>query len=77
MIKPQAELWGRIFGEEPPQLSVLPLGFDDLESLLLRSAARCLPLDRGGVSLVRRDLSQEEWTGVAAKAQGEISPFSG
>jgi lipoate-protein ligase A len=77
LIRPQAEIWERIFGEKPPQLTALPLGFDDLEALLLRSAARCLPLDRGGVSLVRRDLSQEEWTGVAAMAQGEISPFSG
>ncbi len=75
LLTPQADLWEQIFGEEPPQLSALPLGSDDLEALLLRSAARCLPVDRGGVSLIRRDLSLEEWTGVAATAQGEGSPF--
>ena len=77
LITPQVELWERIFGEEPPLLPALPLGFNDLEALLLRSAARCLPLDCGGVSLVLRDLTPEEWTGVAAKAQGESSPCDG
>jgi lipoate-protein ligase A len=72
LITPQAELWERIFGEEPPLLPALPLGFDDLEALLLRSAARCLPLDCGGVSLVLRDLTPEEWTGVAAKALRQL-----
>ena len=77
LITPQAELWERIFGEEPPLLPALPLGFDDLEALLLRSAARCLPLGRGGVSLVLRDLSLEEWAGVAVTAQADISPCDG
>jgi hypothetical protein len=69
LLKPQADLWERIFGEEPPQLPPLALGSDDLEALLLRSAARCLPLDRGGVSLVRRDLSLEEWSVVGATVE--------
>ena len=70
LLTPQAELWEQIFQEDPPQLAPLPLGADDLEALLLRSAARCLPICRGGVSLIRRDLSQEEWIGVGAAAQG-------
>lgn len=77
LIAPPADLWERIFGEEPPQLPALPLGSDDLEALLLRSAARCLPLGRGGVSLVRRDLSLQEWTGVLATTEGKRSPSGG
>jgi lipoate-protein ligase A len=66
LLNPQADLWEQLFGEDPPQLAPLPLAGDDLESLLLRSAARCLPLRRGGVSLVRGDLTLQEWAGVQA-----------
>ena len=67
-LTPPAALWERIFNEAPPKLPPLPLEIDDLESLLLRSAARCLPLQRGGLSLRRLDLNPDEWRGVRAKA---------
>jgi len=69
LLNPQADLWERIFGEEPPQLPPLALGSADLEALLLRSAARCLPLDQGGVSLGRRDFSVEEWSRLEATVE--------
>jgi lipoate-protein ligase A len=69
LLNPQADLWEHIFQEEPPQLPPLAIGSDDFEALLLRSAARCLPLDRGGVSLVRRDLSLEEWSRLGATVE--------
>jgi len=69
LLNPQADLWERIFGEEPPQLPPLALGSADLEALLLRSAARCLPLDQGGVSLGRRDFSVEEWSRLGATVE--------
>ena len=82
-LTPPAALWEQIFHEEPPPLAPLPLGADDLEALLLRSAARCLPISRGGVSLERRDLSLEEWSGVRSEADNggtpkeEMDPGSG
>jgi len=69
LLTPQADLWRRIFAEEPPRLQPLPLDGDALEDLLLRSAARCLPLSRGGVTLVPRDLSPLEWAGLHAAGE--------
>jgi lipoate-protein ligase A len=69
LLNPQANLWELIFQEEPPQLPPMAIGSDDFEDLLLRSAARCLPLDRGGVSLVRRELSLEEWSRLGATVE--------
>jgi lipoate-protein ligase A len=68
-LTPPAALWTQIFHGEPPTLAPLPLGADDLEALLLSSAARCLPVSRGGVSLDRRDLSQEEWSRLLTTVQ--------
>ena len=69
LLNPQANLWELIFQEEPPQLPPMAIGSDDFEDLLLRSAARCLPLYRGGVSLVRRELSLEEWSRLGATVE--------
>jgi len=48
-IDPPADLWRRLFGEEPPDLPPLPLSDGELETHLRRCAARYLPAAlRGG-----------------------------
>jgi len=66
LINPPAPLWRQIFQEDPPALAPLPLPPSALESLLERSASRCLPMGRGGVSLIHRDLDGQEWGAIEA-----------
>lgn len=66
LLNPPAPLWRLIFREDPPVLSSLPLRLSALERLLEQSAARCLPMARGGVNLVHHDLDGQEWEAVEA-----------